>query len=150
MYRYVHINLKGRGLLLSRRRHPSGALRHLPSGETPPGRTATFAKRKVAVASHLSLIKIKGNGRSKPLPYMTFHLLRGHIGLYYRFQDVAIVVPYCNYLIKLVNTFCSASGRPICSLPRAMLFIKKLMLSASTRTVCKPSASCSASPFAPP
>ena len=54
------------------------------------------------------------------------------------------------YLIKCVGCQSSFCGRPNFSLPKAMLFIKKLMLRARVLMVCKPSASRFASPFSLP
>ena len=52
--------------------------------------------------------------------------------------------------MKCVAIRSSFSGRPNCSLPSAILFIKNVMLRASVRIVCRPSPSCSASPGARP
>ena len=52
--------------------------------------------------------------------------------------------------MKCVAILSSFSGRPNCSLPSAILFIKNVMLRASVRIVCRPSPSCSASPGAQP
>lgn len=50
------------------------------------------------------------------------------------------------YLMKCVHTCFSVSGRPNCSLPSAMHFIRNVMFLASTRIVCFPSPSMSACP----
>lgn len=50
------------------------------------------------------------------------------------------------YLMKCVHTCSSVSGRPNCSLPSAMHFIRNVMFLASTRIVCFPSPSMSACP----
>jgi len=50
------------------------------------------------------------------------------------------------YLMKCVHTRSSVSGRPNCSLPSAMHFIRNVMFLASTRIVCFPSPSMSACP----
>lgn len=52
----------------------------------------------------------------------------------------------CAYLMKLVRMGASRWGRPYFSRPSAMLRIKKVILRASVRMVCRPSSSCSASP----
>lgn len=54
------------------------------------------------------------------------------------------------YLIKCVHACSSVSGSPNFSLPRAILFIRKVMFRASVRMVCFPSSSMSASPFSRP
>lgn len=54
------------------------------------------------------------------------------------------------YLIKCVHACSSVSGSPNFSLPRAILFKRKVMFRASVRMVCFPSSSMSASPFSRP
>lgn len=53
-------------------------------------------------------------------------------------------------MMKCVHTCSSVFGRPICSLPSAMHFIKNDMFLASTRIVCFPSSSMSACPSSLP
>lgn len=60
------------------------------------------------------------------------------------------VIPAFVYVIKLVHSRFSFSGRPKASLPSAILFIRKVIFSARTRIVCKPSASSVAWPGALP
>lgn len=52
--------------------------------------------------------------------------------------------------MKCVHSCGSVSGSPKASRPSAMLFIRKDMLRASVRIVCKPSASCAACPGSRP
>ena len=71
----------------------------------------------------------------------------------FRYGDLLLYmvsIPRPFYRMKFVLWNGSFSGRPYCSLPRAMLFIKKAILRARVRIVCRPSASCAASPGAVP
>ena len=52
-----------------------------------------------------------------------------------------------SHLIKWVGLHSSVSGKPNCSLPKAMLFIRNTIFLASIRMVCLPSSSISASPL---
>ena len=57
---------------------------------------------------------------------------------------------FAYHLIKLVLSNGSFSGRPNCSLPSAILFIRNAIFLARVRMDCMPSASCAASPCSLP
>ena len=75
----------------------------------------------------------------------TNHLLIGA-----RLNGYVIIQILNNYRIKFVYCPFSLSGNPNFSFPSAILFIRKLILCASVRIVCIPSASCSTCPAVAP
>ena len=70
--------------------------------------------------------------------------------IYPRIRFLLLSSAIVSYRIKLVLWTGSFAGSPYVSLPSAMLRIKKAIFRASVRMLCKPSASCAASPGAVP